>query len=381
VDRFEKSAAIDAVLLERKPGRRVVKPLVGPRTPNINPLTRDKCPWMLVLTKRAAMRRREFITFLGAAASWPLTARAQPSADLPEFGFLYPGPAQAADARAKIIWDGLKEYGYVEGKNLALVSRSADNDPDQITKFATELAQRHVRAILAIGPSAVRAARAVTSTIPIVALDLETDPVSTGLTASLAHPGGNVTGLFFDFPEFTGKWLQLLTEAIPGLSHVAVFWDPTTGPVQVEEAKAAAASQGVRLEIITVHNAAGLKDAFAEAYHEQVQGVVVLSSPLFSAIIGSKPVADAATEYWLPAISLFPEFAQFGGLMGYGPSITDLYLQAGTLVGRILHGDNPADLPVERPSRFRLVINLKTAKSLGVTIPPSLLIRADELIE
>ena len=323
--------------------------------------------------------RRYFMAALGGAAAWPLITHAQ---DMPQVAMLYPGPADAAAARAKIVWQGLNDRGYVEGKNLGLVSRAFDFNPDLMAKFSAELAEaRNVRAILAVGPAAVRAEQAATTTTPIVALDLETDPVSTGLIASLAHPAGNLTGLFFDFPEFSSKWLQLLQEAIPRLSRVAMVWDPTTGPVQVNAAETAAAGQGLHLQIIEVREPAALENAFAAAEREQAQGVVVLSSPLFSAVIGAPKVAELAAWHRLPAVSLFPEFAQFGGLMGYGPRITDIYRQAGALLGRVLHGEKPADLPIERPTRLYLVINLKTAKTLGLTLPPTLVARADEVIE
>jgi putative tryptophan/tyrosine transport system substrate-binding protein len=325
------------------------------------------------------MNRRAFIAGLGSAAAWPLVARGQQS--MQEVGLLYPGPADAAAARAKIVWQGLNDTGYVEGKNLTLVSRATNFNPDLTEKFSIEFAQRNLRAILAVGPTEVRATQAATKTTPIVALDLETDPVSTGLMASLARPGGNLTGLFFDFPDFSSKWLQLLQEAIPGLSRVAVVWDPTTGPVQVKAAEAAAATQGLHLQIIEVREPPGLESAVAAAERERAQGVVVLSSPLFSTVIGAPKVAELAAVHRLPAVSLFPEFAQFGGLMGYGPKIADIFRQAGALVGRVLHGEKPADLPVERPTRLYLVINLKTAKSLGLEIPPTLLARADEVIE
>ena len=330
------------------------------------------------------MKRRTFIAALGGAAAWPLVARAQQPAEIPKIGLLFPGPTSAAAVRAKIIWEGLNESGYVEGKNLSLVSRAMGSGPaglDQLTDLAGQLLQSDVRAILAVGPAAVRATRSATATIPIIALDLETDPVSTGLITSLARPGGNITGLFFDFPEFSGKWLELLAEARPGLSRVAVFWEPTTGPVQVEAAETAAKSRGLRLQIINVPDLSGLEDAFRAAEREQAQGLLILSSPLFSAVIGSKPVAELAALHRLPAITLFPEFAQFGGLMAYGPSLVDLFHQAGALVGKVLHGAKPADLPVERPTRFRLVINLKAAKALGLEIPSTLLARADEVIE
>jgi putative tryptophan/tyrosine transport system substrate-binding protein len=235
--------------------------------------------------------------------------------------------------------------------------------------------------ILAIGPGVVRAAHEATTTIPIVAIDLETDPVREGLAQSLAHPGGNLTGLFFDFPEFSGKLLELLNEARPGLTRVAALWDPGSGSVQVEAAQAAASSRGVHLQILKIDDLSKFADALAAAQAEQAQGLLVLSSPMFSAISGIKLVAEQVTSHRLPGITLFPEFAQNGGLMGYGPSLDDLYHQASELIAKILRGEKAGDLPLERPSRFRLIINLKAAKDLGLQLPPSLVARADEVIE
>jgi putative ABC transport system substrate-binding protein len=323
--------------------------------------------------------RRTFMAALSGAAAWPVVAGAQQT--MPEVGLIFPGPPDAATARAKIVWQGLNDTGYVEGKNLTLVSRATNFNPDLTEKFSIEFAQRNLRAILAVGPTQVRAMQAATKTIPIVALDLETDPVSTGLIASLARPGGNLTGLFFDFPDFSSKWLQLLQEAMPGLSRVGLMWDPTTGPIQVNAAEAAAAGRGLHLQIIEVRELAGLEDAFAAAERERAQSIVVLSAPIFGTVHAAPKVAEMAVSHRLPAISMFPEFAQLGGLMGYGLKIPDIYRQAGAFVGRVLNGEKPAGLPVERPTRLYLVINLKTAKALGLDIPPNLLARADEVIE
>jgi putative ABC transport system substrate-binding protein len=233
--------------------------------------------------------------------------------------------------------------------------------------------------MFAAGPVAVRHAQAGTKTIPIVALDLESDPVKSGFVRSIARPGGNLTGLFFDFPEFSTKWLQLLAEAVPGLSRLAVFWDPSTAPVQLEAVAAAAQSRGLSLHVEQVQASAELDGAFRSARNEKADGALILSSPLF----GSNPqlLADLALRHRVPAITLFPEFGQSGGLLAYGTNLIDLYVQAGALVGKVLNGTRPEDLPVERPSRFYLVINLNTAKVLGVEVPPTLLARADEVIE
>jgi putative ABC transport system substrate-binding protein len=326
------------------------------------------------------MKRRAFVAGLAAAVGLSPAALAQPAGSTQEVVVLYAGPVTAAELRVKMIREDLGAAGFVEGKNFALsVSIAVSNE--QLPGLAKELVRPGVSVVLAVGPAAVRAARSATSTIPIVALDLETDPVKAGFAASLAHPGGNVTGLFFDFPDFSGKLLELLTEARPGLSRVAALWDPSSGPVQVQAAEAAAALRGMQLQILRVDELDRLADAFNAAELGQAEGLLVLSSPLFSSISGIKPVAGQAALHRLPGVALFPEFANAGGLMGYGPSVNDLYHQASGLIAKVLRGEKPADLPVERPSRFRLIINLKAAKELGLQLPPSLLARADDVIE
>jgi putative tryptophan/tyrosine transport system substrate-binding protein len=233
--------------------------------------------------------------------------------------------------------------------------------------------------LFASGPAVVRYAHAASDTIPIVAMDLESDPVKDRLVASIAHPGGNLTGLFFDFPEFSAKWLQLLREAVPGLSRLAVLWDPNTGLAQLDTLTAEAKSEGLSIEILEVKAPEEMEAAFQSAAAKKAGSLLVLSSPLFGTT--PKPVADLALKYRLPAITLFPEFAEVGGLMAYGTNLIDLFFQSGVLVGKVLDGAKPRDLPVERPSRFQLVINLRTAKALGLAIPTSLLLRADQIIE
>jgi len=324
--------------------------------------------------------RRSFIGALALAASLPAISFAQTGRGVPGVVLFYTGPVASAELRAKLIREDLAADGLVEGKDFTLTMKVADSK-DELPRLSSELVQPGVAVVLAIGPAALRAARATTAILPIVALDLETDPIKTGLAASLAHPGGNVTGLFFDFPEFSGKLLELLGEARPGLSRIAALWDPTSGPVQIEAAKAAALSRNIQLQTLEVADLAKLPEAFAAAEAGQAQGLLVLSSPLFSSISGIEPVAELAAQHKLAGITLFPEFAQSGGLRGYGPSVTDLYHQAGGLVAKVLRGEKPADLPLERPSRYRLVINLKAAKALGLSLPPSLMARADDVIE
>jgi putative ABC transport system substrate-binding protein len=327
------------------------------------------------------MKRRTFVAGLAATAGFPLAALAQGASLVPEIALFYTGPMASAEARARLVRDDLGADGFVDGKTFVVSISVADNNSEELATLAKSLVRPSVKVILAIGPGAVKAARAATTTIPIVAVDLETDPVREGLAQSLAHPGGNLTGLFFDFPEFSGKLLELLNEARPGLTRIAALWDPASGPVQIEAAQAAAASRGVRLQLLKVDDLSKLADALASAQAEQAQGLLVLSSPLFSAISGIKPVAEQTTSHGLPGVTLFPEFAHNGGLMGYGPSLDDLYQQASELIAKILRGEKAGDLPLERPSRFRLVINLKAAKDLGLQLPPSLVARADEVIE
>jgi putative ABC transport system substrate-binding protein len=305
---------------------------------------------------------------------------AQSTGRIPEVVLFYTGPVESAELRAKLIREDLAASGLIEGRDFKL-NLSVAGKKEDLPQLASALVRPGVAVVLAVGPSALRAAEATSAIVPIVALDLETDPVKTGLAKSLAHPGGNVTGLFFDFPEFSGKLLELLTEAKPGLSRVAALWDPASGPVQMEAAKASAAARNISLHILEVGDLAKLPEAFATAEAARAQGLLVLSSPLFSSISGIKPVAEFAASHRLAGIALFPEFAQSGGLLGYGPSVTDLYHQAGGLVAKVLRGEKPADIPLERPSRYRLTINLKAAKALGLEISPSLVARADDVVE
>jgi putative tryptophan/tyrosine transport system substrate-binding protein len=325
------------------------------------------------------MKRRSFVAGLMAAACLPRAVLAQASA-VPEIVLFYAGPTASAEARAKLIRETLGAEGLVEGKMFVL-TMSVASDNEQLSKLAKDLARPGVRAILAVGPLALRAARTVTDTIPIVALDLETDPVRAGFAESLSHPAGNVTGLFFDFPEFSGKLLALLQEARPGLSRVAALWDPTSGLVQIEAAVAAAAARGLQLQTVKVDDLGKLREAFTAMDVQEAQGLIVLSSPLFSAISGIRQVAEQAASHRLPGITLFPEFAKAGGLMGYGPSLDDLYQRPAVMIAKILRGEKPGDLPLERPSRYRFVVNLNAAKALGLELPPSLVARADEVIE
>lgn len=326
------------------------------------------------------MKRRIFLVGITAMVGFPGAGLAQTSGAIPEVVLFYAGPTASAEARAKLVRDTLSAEGLVEGKHFFL-SMSVASDNDQLPMLAKDLVRPGVSAILAVGPVALRAARTATATIPIVALDLETDPVKAGFAESLSHPGGNVTGLFFDFPEFSGKLLGLLQEARPGISRVAALWDPSSGQVQIEAAVVAATARSIQLQTLKVDNLVKLPEAFATADAQQAQGLIVLSSPLFSAISGTRQVAEQAALHRLPGITLFPEFAKSGGLMGYGPSLDDLYPRPAAMIAKILRGEKPGNLPLERPSRYRFIVNLKAAKALGLELSPSLVARADEVIE
>jgi putative ABC transport system substrate-binding protein len=326
------------------------------------------------------VRRREFITVLGGTATvWPFAAQAQQNPKILEIGFLYTGNAAIPMARVTAFLNGLRSRGYVEGRDIRLVIRTAGANPEKHAPLADELIKRKVRVLFASGPATVRFAHASSRTIPIVAMDLESDPVKAGLVDSIARPGGNLTGLFFDFPEISAKWLQMLLEVKPGLARLGVLWDPTIGTFQLDAVTAEARSRGLSLHVFEVRSSDEIEPAIRSAQGEKVEGMIVLSAPPF----GANParLADLAARYRLPAITLFPEFAQAGGLMAYGTNLVDLFNQAGVLVGKVLDGAKPESLPVERPGKFQLVINLKTAKSLGLEVPSTLLARADEVIE
>jgi putative tryptophan/tyrosine transport system substrate-binding protein len=313
----------------------------------------------------------------------PLAAEAQSAGGIPRVGLLRPGaPTDAAD-RSSIgaFLMGLQEAGYAQGKNVHLESRYAHADLGRFPALARELVALKVAAIVTSNPYATRAAREASSTVPIiVALDYETDPVASGWIASLAQPGGNLTGVFLDQPEMSGKLLQLLKEGVPGLAKVAVLWDETIGRDQFSATEAAARAVGLTLASLGVRRAQDLSGAFGTAARERATGLVVLTSPLLS--LNRARISELALKHRLPGITLFTNFPTFGFLMAYGPNQPDAFRRAASqYVARILSGTRSAELPVQRPEKFELVINLKTARALGLTIPPSLLQRADQVIE
>jgi putative ABC transport system substrate-binding protein len=325
------------------------------------------------------MDRRAFIgTLVGGLLAAPLAAEAQPAGKVYRIGVLYPG---ADNAIFRGNFDGFRQVlgpaGYVEGRNLALDVRVGDGRA--LAPLAAELAKRHPDLIVAVARPGVLAMHASETTIPVVALDLESDPVASRFVKTLRRPGGNITGVFMDFPELAGKWLEILKTTVPGLARVAVLWDPSTGPAQLDAAHRAAQVLKLVVYPIEARSTAEIEPAFRAAMGERPNGMVVLTSPIFNS--GRREIGELAARHRLPTLVPFPGYAQDGGLVSYGPDVITMYAQTGTLALKILAGTPPAEIPVERPTRFTLSFNVKTAKALGLTIPPSLLLRADQVIE
>jgi putative ABC transport system substrate-binding protein len=282
-------------------------------------------------------------------------------------------------ARIEAFRQGLRELGYVEGKNIVIEWRSTEDKPDRLPALATELVSLKVDVIVTGGPSATRAAKGATSTIPIV-MSTDPDPVANGFVASLARPGGNITGLATLAPELSGKRLELLKETVPKLSRVAVFGTSTTpGNAQnIKETELAARAFGLQLQSLDVRAPKDMETAFRAAGKARAESIIVLSGPMVNS--HRSQIVDLAVKSRLPAIYPWPEYVEDGGLMSYGPSLTDLNRRAATYVDKILKGRKPADLPVEQPIKFEFIVNLKAAKQIGLTIPPNVLVRADRVI-
>jgi putative tryptophan/tyrosine transport system substrate-binding protein len=314
-------------------------------------------------------------TLLFAAA--PLAAEAQQAATINRIGVLYPGGSAPLSPRMEAFRQGLRESGYVEETNISIEIRYADGKADRLAKMAAELIQREVRVIATSGDLATRVAQQATTTIPIVAFT--DDLVGAGLVASHARPGGNITGISILSPELNVKRLEMLKEVSRGSSRVAVLWDPATGTAQLKAMEAASRSLGVQLLVLEVRGPDDLDGAFKIAHKERVGALNVLASPLLASY--SQRIVARAAKSRLPAIYQWREHAEAGGLMSYGPILLETWRQTGLLVGKVLRGAKPADLPVEQPTKFELVINIKTAKALGLTIPQTLLQRADQIIQ
>jgi len=307
-------------------------------------------------------------------------AKAQQPTKVPRIGFLGGVFPSTISDRVEAFRQGLRELGYVEGKNIVIEWRYAEGKPERVSELAAELVRLKVDVIVSAGPAPTRSAKEATVTIPIV-MGFDNDPVGSGVVASLARPGGNITGLATLAPELSGKQLELLKEIVPKLSRVAVLGTSTVpGNAQsLKETELAAGALRVQLQYLDVLDPKDIETAFQAASKGRAEAVLVLSSPVL--ISQRKQVVDLAAKSRLPAIYYATEYVEDGGLMTYSVSFTDLFRRAATYVDKILKGTRPADLPVEQPMKFELVINLKTAKQIGLTIPPNLLARADKVIK
>ena len=331
------------------------------------------------------MRRRAFIAALGGAAAWPLAATAQQPKKVPRIGFLATGSFELPEAMLNInaFRQGLHELGYVEGENILVEYRTADSRIERFADQASELVRRKVEIIVASNTPAARAAQQATDTIPIV-VPVMGDPVGDRLVASLARPGRNITGLTFLGPELLPKRLALLKEALPTASRVVALWHPgaygeRTMSDMMKETEAAARTLGVQLRLVAVQEPDELERAFSTIAGERADALLVFPSPML--FVERRRIVDLAAKYRLPSMAMGREFAELGGLIAYGASIPGLFRRSATYVDKIIKGAKPADLPVEQPTKFDLVINVKTAQALGIDVPSQLLARADEVIE
>jgi putative ABC transport system substrate-binding protein len=329
------------------------------------------------------MNRREFVALLsGAAVGWSVPANAQQAAKVPRIGYLAANLAASPHLRAAFL-QGLRDLGYVEGRNIVIEYRDAEGTYERFPALATELVALKVDVIVVTSTPAAVAVKQATRTIPVV-ITWTADPVGSGLVTSLARPGGNITGLSFFSPELIGKRLELLKQAVQGVSRVAALWHPGDYAERMEkdiltEADRAASALGLLLQVVEARGPEEFDRAFSDMIKGRADAVTVLSTNIF--FIERRRLGDLAAKHRLPTMFPAREFLDAGGLMSYGPNVADLHRRAATYVDKILKGEKPADLPVQQPTKFELVINLKTAKALGLAVPPTLLSRADEVIE
>ena len=323
------------------------------------------------------MIRREFITLLGgAAAAWPLAARAQQTA-MPVIGILWPGAEPPAPPRMESFRQVLRQLGFIEGQNVAIELRYARGGLQQIPDLAAELVRIKSDVLVTFGDLTPKVAQQATTTIPIVAIS--DDILGAGLVASLSHPDANTTGLTIMSPELSAKRLEVLQEMVPAMSRVAALWDPTTGASQVTQTERAAKSLNLNLQVLEVRRREDVVSAFRAARDGRADAINVFSSPFLASLF--REIIVLSTEYRLPAIYQWKEHVEAGGLVSFGPSLAAMFRQTATIVIKILKGAKPADLPVEQPTKFELAVNARTATALGLGIPPSILVRADEVIE
>jgi len=325
------------------------------------------------------MRRRKFVALLGGVAAWPFAARAQQKA-MPVIGVLNTGSLNPSSPFMDAFRQGLSEAGYVEGQNLAIEYRWAEGHYDRLPALAADLVDRKVDLIMASSPPSALAAKSATSTIPIV-FRSGADPVGDGLIASLAHPGGNLTGVSFIADELTAKRLALLSELVPRAGVIALLMNPNNATAErvIRDVQEAARTNGLQLHVLKASSEREIDSAFASLVQLHVDALVVGADPFLST--RREQLVTLASRRAIPAIYAWREFAAIGGLISYGSSLTAAFRLVGAYAGKILKGTKPADLPVEQPTKYELVINLKTAKALGITVPPTLLASADEVIE
>ena len=324
------------------------------------------------------MRRREFITLVGSAVAWPLGVHAQHK--IPRIGFMGNSTAALETNLVDAFREGLRELGYEEGRNIAIEYRWAEGNYDRFPMLAAELIATKVDAIVTAGTPAALAVKSATTTVPLVMVAVG-DPIGTGLVSSLARPGGNLTGLSSIAPDLEGKRLQLLREVLPALSHVAMFVN-SLNPFHVssmKQARAAAQAMGIKLQLHDIRKSEDLDGAFAAIRKERPDALLILADRVF--LHNRQRMMDFINELRLPNVNAYKELVEVGGLMSYGPSYEDMHKRAAIYVDKILKGTKPADLPIEQPSKFTFIVNLKAAKALGVTVPSQLLGLADQLIE
>jgi putative ABC transport system substrate-binding protein len=322
---------------------------------------------------KTMIRRIHVCLLLTVLLLTAFTAQAQQSSKVPRIGYL------GGTSAAEVLRDGLREHGWTEGQNILVEYRFAGAKPEQLSQSAAELVRLKVDVIVAVSTPAAQAARRATNTVPIV-FSMVSDPVASGLVASLARPGGNATGLSNMLPEQSGKLLELLKEAAPGVSRVAVVWDSANpGKVlELKEMQTVAPLLGITLQSLEVHNEKDIQNAFSVVSKNRSNGLVTFVDAV--TVSHRQRIVDFAAKNRLPSIYQASDFVSAGGLMSYGTNRFDLHRRAATYVDKILKGTKPADLPVERPIKFDLVINLKTAKQIGLSIPPNVLARADRVI-